>query len=66
MVEQMEPSSSLQSTWNFFYKVIKNKKKLQQGSSPVNRIPIQGHILFKIENLPHMQLFFSLSFVKLL
>ena len=63
MVERMEPSSSLQSTWNFFYKL---SKKLQQGSSPINKLPIQGHMLIEIENLPHMQLVFSLSFVKLL
>ena len=56
MVERMEPSSSLQSTWNFFCKL--SKKKLQQGSSLVNKIPIQGLMLFKIENLPHMQLVF--------
>ena len=29
-------------------------------------IPTQGHMLFKIENLLHMQLVISLSFVKLL
>ena len=62
MVECMEPSSSLQSTWFPFYKII---KKSQQSSS-LNKIPIQCHMLFKFENLPHMQLVISLSFVKLL
>jgi hypothetical protein len=58
----MEPSSPLQSAWNFFYK--KNIEK--HGSSFVYKIPIQGHTLYKVENLLHMQLVISLSFVKLL